>query len=105
MAGKLRAVALVAALVSLSMPARQGLAQSTPTFTNARVLAFDVQQRLIKVRLPDGTEQTAELDDNVAGFSDIAVGDSVLLTVRGEAYRPRVSRIVKAGTAPVARAA
>jgi hypothetical protein len=105
MAGKLRAAALVAALVSLSMPARQGLAQSTPTFTNAKVLKFDVQNRLIKVRLPDGTEQTAELDDNVVGFADIAVGDSVLLTMRDEPSRPRVSRIVKAVTAPAPRVA
>jgi hypothetical protein len=104
MTRKLRAAALVVALASVSMPARQGLAQSTPTFTNAKVLSFDVQNRMLRVRLPDGTEQVAELDDTVAGFADVAVGDSVILSLRGEALRPRVSRIVKAGSVATATA-
>lgn len=94
---KLRIAAAASALVLGTAWIGPGvaLAQTTPTFVNAKVLSFDAQNRLIKVRLPNGTEQTAELDDNVSGFADILVGDSVVLSMRDEPGRPRVSGIVK----------
>jgi hypothetical protein len=99
---KLRvAVGVTALLLGFVMTGgTPALAQATPTFVNVKVLSLDAQSRLIKVRLPDGTERTAELDDNVAGFGDIAVGDSVVLSMRGEPSRPRVTGIVKGSATP-----
>ena len=68
----------------------------TPKYMNADVVKIRVQERLLVVRDNEGTEQTMQLDDRVAGFADLRPGDRVILTVRGEPGRTRVEAIVKA---------
>jgi hypothetical protein len=72
----------------------------TPTYTNVRVVSIDTLDRILVVRQADGARQRVELDDNVAGFGDVRVGDEVILTLRGEPGRPRVSAITRSTATP-----
>jgi hypothetical protein len=84
-------VALVVACVAV--PAG---AADTPTYTNARIVRLEANTRLAVVRFTDGSVQTLELDDNVAGFGDVRAGDSVILSVRREPGHDRIRSIVRA---------
>lgn len=92
--------------VAIGAPDLRAAPRATPKYTNAEVLSVDVTQRRLVVRNNDGAEQTLELDDGVAGVADLRRGDRVILTLRGEAGRPRVEALWKAGSAgPAATAA
>jgi len=88
---------LVAGGVSAAAAAQGG---GTPTYTNVRVVSIDTLDRTLVVRQADGARQRVELDDNVAGFGDVRVGDEVILTLRGEPGRPRVSAITRSTATP-----
>jgi hypothetical protein len=79
--------------------AASGPAGGSPTYTNAEVVSIDAAKRTLVIKKGDGAEQTAELGDNVAGLADIKAGDYVILTLRGEPGRPRVSAIAKSTVA------
>jgi hypothetical protein len=72
----------------------------TPTYTNARVVSINALDRTLVIRQADGVQQRVELDDHVAGFGDVRVGDEVILTLRGEPGRPRVSAITRSTATP-----
>lgn len=80
---------------------------ATPRYTNAQLVSVDAQTRLVVIKTTDGREETLELDDNVAGLGGLRAGDRVILTVRTEPGRSRVSSIVKsvASTTPAPKAA
>jgi len=68
----------------------------TPTYTTAKVVSIDIQNRMLVFRASDGKAQTAKLDDNVAGFPQgIKAGDQVIVSLRNEPGMARVSSIVK----------
>ena len=77
--------------------------RGVPTYTNARVVSINALDRTFVIRQADGTQQRVELDDNVAGFGDVRVGDEVILALRGEPGRPRVSAITKSTAAAPSR--
>jgi hypothetical protein len=66
-----------------------------PLYTNAHVLGIDAAGRTLVIRNARGVQERVELDDNVAGFQDVKVGDHVILALRGEPGRSRVSAIFK----------
>lgn len=79
----------------------------TPTYTTAKVVSIDIQNRMLVFRASDGKAQTAKLDDNVAGFPQgIKPGDHVIVSLRSEPGMARVSSIVKSqlGRPPAAPA-
>ena len=89
------AAALVLAAFAATSPA---LAQSiaTPTYTTAKVVSIDLQNRMLTFRASDGRAQTAKLDDTVAGFPvGLRAGDQVIVSLRNEPGLARVSSIVK----------
>ena len=68
----------------------------TPTYTTAKVVSIDLQNRMLVFRASDGKAQTAKLDDTVAGFPvGIRPGDQVIVSLRNEPGMPRVSSISK----------
>jgi hypothetical protein len=79
--------------------ASPALAQ-TPTYTNAEVVSVDPQTRTLVIKAKDGAEQTVELDDTVGGLADISAGDHVIVALRGEPGRNRVSSLAKSTPAP-----
>lgn len=101
-----RTTAVLGALV-LATCAAVGAAQETgvPTYTNARIVSLNALERTFVVRQADGTQQTVELDDSVAGFGEVRVGDEVILALRGEPSRPRASAITKSTTSAASRRA
>jgi len=75
-------------------------------YTNAQVLAVDVTARTLVIKNARGAQEKVELDDQIAGFEDVKAGDHVILALRGEPGRARVSAIIKSkGTAPSQAAA
>lgn len=94
--------AWVLAACGAAVAAAQGA--GVPTYTNARVVSLNALDRTFVVRQADGTQQRVELDDDVAGFGDVKVGDEVILALRGEPARPRASLITKSTTTPSRRA-
>jgi hypothetical protein len=91
----LAVLALAASLAAVtSARAAQGL--DTPTYTTAKVVSIDLQNRMLVLRGSDGRAQTAKLDDTVAGFPvGMRAGDSVIVSLRNEPGMPRISSIVK----------
>lgn len=87
----------------VGLVASPALAQ-TPTYTNAEVVSVDPQTRTLVIKAKDGAEQTVELDDTVGGLTDISAGDHVIVALRGEPGRNRVSSLVKSTPAPAAPA-
>src|SRR5262245_35036212 len=88
----------IAALVIVTSLAAHASAQSleTPTYTTAKVVSFDLQNRMMVIRASDGRAQSVKLDDSVAGFPvGLRTGDTVILSLRSEVGLPRVSSIVK----------
>jgi len=84
-----------------------GAAQSleTATYTTAKVVSIDTQNRMLVIRGSDGKAQTAKLDDTVAGFPvGIQPGDHVIVSLRKEPGMPRVSSIVKSAPPSAANA-
>jgi hypothetical protein len=65
-------------------------------YANVEVVSVDPSTRLIVIRSSTGAEETFEFDANLAGAEGIKAGDRVIMTVRGEPGRKRVSAISKA---------
>lgn len=85
-------------LLAVAAAGSSARAQSieTPTYTTAKVVSIDIQNRMLVLRKSDGKAQTAKLDDNVAGFPQgIKAGDQVIVSLRSEPGMARVSSIVK----------
>ena len=74
--------------------------EDIPTYTNAVVVSMDKAKRTIVVRNTDGAQERLDLDAAVTDLGDIRPGDQVILTVRGEPDRPRVTALSKSVTAP-----
>jgi hypothetical protein len=71
-----------------------------PTYTNAVVVSMDKAKRTIVVRNTDGAQQRLDLDEAVTDLGDIRPGDQVIMTVRGDPERPRVTAVSKSVTTP-----
>jgi hypothetical protein len=67
----------------------------TPVYTNVEIVSIDSVTRLVVVKNSKGAEETLEFDDGVAGTPGVKVGDRVMMTVRGEPGRRRISAITK----------
>jgi hypothetical protein len=68
----------------------------TPVYTNVEIVSIDSVTRLAVVKNSKGAEETLEFDDSLAGTPGVKAGDRVMLTVRGEPGRRRISAITKA---------
>ena len=78
----------------------------TPSYTTAKVVSIDLQNRMLVFRGSDGKAQTAKLDDTVAGFPvGIQPGDQVIVSLRKEPGMQRVSSIAKSQPPSAANAA
>jgi len=86
----------LSATAVLARPAAVRADDSSPTYMNAEVSRVDPLTRLLTVRKPQGSLETLELDERLAGFGAIAPGDHVILTVRRQPGRAWVSAIMKA---------
>jgi hypothetical protein len=73
------------------------------THTTAQVMAIDTIGRTLVIRNARGVEETVQLDDGLAGFGDISVGDRVILTLRKGPGWSRVASVIK--STPQARPA
>jgi hypothetical protein len=67
----------------------------TPAYANVEVVSIDPVTRLAVIKNSKGTEETFEFDDSVAGAAGMKPGDRVMMTVRGEPGRKRISAITK----------
>jgi hypothetical protein len=66
----------------------------------AEVVSLDASTRLMVIKNPQGSRQTVELDDTVGGMGGIKAGDKVILTLRNEPGRPKVTAIVASKDQP-----
>jgi hypothetical protein len=90
------AVLVLATGVAVGASARETQGTDTPTYTTAKVVSIDLQNRMLVLRGSDGKAQTAKLDDNLAGFPvGMRTGDQVIVSMRNEPGLPRISSIVK----------
>jgi hypothetical protein len=78
-----------------------GAAAQSPTYTNAEVVSVNAQTRTLVIKVKNGAEQTVELDDTVGGVGNVAAGDHVIVGLRNEPGRSRVSAIISS-TPPAA---
>jgi hypothetical protein len=85
-----RAVVIIGGLGLATSAAAQA-----PTYTNAEVVSIDPQSRTLVIKAKNGAEQTVELDDMLGGVGDVAPGDEVIVALRAEPGRNRVSAIRK----------
>lgn len=94
----LRAAAFLSAgLLTMASAAREVTA---PTYSNVEIVSIDPATRLVVVRNSTGVNETLELDDAVAAGASIGAGDRVMLTVRTEPGRRRISALRKLSGAP-----
>jgi hypothetical protein len=99
------AALVLGAAFAVGSPARAAQSLETPTYTTAKVVSIDLQNRMLVFRASDGKAQTAKLDDTVAGFPvGIRPGDQVIVSLRSEPGMPRVSSIVKSAPPSAANA-
>ena len=97
------AVALCASLLAADevIATPKGSSDDGPlTYTNAQVLAVDVNGRTLLIRNAMGVEEKVQLDDNLSGFGDVRAGDQVILTLRTGPGWARVSSIAKSSPEP-----
>ena len=66
-----------------------------PTYANVELVSIDAATRLVVIKSSTGAQETLEFDDALAGPAGVKAGDRVILTVRGEPGRRRVSAITK----------
>ena len=66
-----------------------------PTYKNVKIVALDATARTLLVENADGRQESMLLDDTAAGFGDVKPGDAVILTLRQDPGRTRVSALVK----------
>ncbi len=86
----------IAAALVLSAAFAVATTARAQTYTTARVVSIDLQNRMLVFRGSDGKAQTAKLDDTVAGFPvGIRPGDQVIVSLRNEPGLARVSSITK----------
>jgi hypothetical protein len=92
-----RAFALVAgSLLYVSSAMASGQDQPvTSAYANVEVVSIDAVTRLVVIKSSKGAEETLEFDDTVAGAAGLKAGDRVMMTVRGEPGRKRISAIAK----------
>lgn len=88
------ALGLSGTVISAQQPPADA-GEDVPSYTNARVLALDPSRRTLVIRTADGVEETLQLDDRLAGFGDVAVGDRVILTVRSGPGWARVTSVTR----------
>jgi hypothetical protein len=73
-----------------------------PTYANAEVVSIDPATRLVVIKGSTGAQETLEFDDGLVGPAGVKAGDRVIMTVRGEPGRRRVSAITKMTGKPTA---
>ena len=71
----------------------------SPTYANVEVVSVDAATRLVVIKSANGAKETFDLDDALAGAAGVKAGDRVIMTVRGEPGRRRVSAITKVAAA------
>jgi hypothetical protein len=71
-----------------------------PAYANVEVVSIDPSTRLVVIKNSKGAQETFELDDLLAGVPGVKSGDHVMMTVRGEPGRKRISAITKVGASP-----
>jgi hypothetical protein len=89
-------VVLAGSLLLITSGAGSQESAARPLYTNAEVVSVDPATRIVVIKNSAGATETLELDDSQAGMVGVKVGDRVMLTVRGEPGRRRISAITKA---------
>jgi hypothetical protein len=88
---------LGACLLTLGGTASGQEAGTGPSYTNVQIVSIDPQTRIVVIRTASGAEETLELDDTV-GVASVKAGDRVILGVRNEPGRKRISSITRAAS-------
>jgi hypothetical protein len=84
----------------LTMGSAAGQEVVAPTYSNVQVVSVDPVTRLVVIKNAKGVNETFELDDAVAGGAGVKAGDRVIVTVRSEPGRRRISAISKVAASP-----
>jgi hypothetical protein len=71
-----------------------------PVYANVEVLSVDAATRVVVIRNSKGARETFVLDDELGGAAGVKAGDHVMLTVRGEPGRQRISAITRVTASP-----
>jgi hypothetical protein len=90
----IRSLGLVAAFLLSTGGWASG--QAATTYANVKIVSMDPTTRLVVIQNSSGDQETLELDDSVAGMEGVTAGDDVIMAVRGEPGRRRISAITKA---------
>jgi hypothetical protein len=94
--GKSLAFAIAGAFLLVRGAAAAGQESAVPpTYTNVEIVSVDPSTRVVVIKNSKGSNETFDLDDGVAGAAGVKAGDRVILTVRGEPGRKRISAITK----------
>ena len=72
-----------------------------PAYANVEVISVDPVTRIVVVKDSKGAQEHFAFDDGFAGASGLKTGDHVMMTVRGEPGRKRISAITKLMASPV----
>lgn len=73
---------------------------AAPSYSNVQVVSVDPATRIVVIKNSKGVKETLELDDTLAGASGVKAGDRVMLTVRAEPGRKRISAMTKVTASP-----
>lgn len=84
----------------LTMGSAAGQEVAAPAYTNVQVVSVDPATRIVVVKNAKGANESFELDDAIAGAGGVKAGDRVMITVRSEPGRRRISAITKVAASP-----
>jgi len=69
--------------------------QAPPAYANVEVVSIDPLTRHVVIRNSKGAREVLDFDDGLAGLSGITPGDNVMIAMRGEPGRTRITAITK----------
>jgi antitoxin (DNA-binding transcriptional repressor) of toxin-antitoxin stability system len=73
-----------------------------PAYANVEFVSVDPLRRLVVVKGSKGAQETLDLDDGFSVPAAVKAGDHVMITVRGEPGRRRISAMTKVTARPAA---
>jgi hypothetical protein len=82
-------------LVVAAASSARAAGQRPADHVTADVVSVDAVNRTLVIRISGGPPQRVGLDDSVAGLGDLKAGDRVILTLRKEPGRARVTWLIR----------
>jgi hypothetical protein len=95
MSGLLKRILVILSLGVAAASSARAADPPTADHVTAEVVSVNALNRTLVVRISGGTAQTVELDDSVAGFGPVKAGDRLILTLRREPGRAKVTWLAR----------